>query len=79
MDSDSDSNHEKLYSNQTIDRYLMFYSQSTAKGHIKVKQNVFVPQEKHSDSLLNTHSIVEDWRNFGEMKLNELGRQKLGR
>ena len=26
------------------DRYLMFYAQSTAKGHIRAKQNVFLPQ-----------------------------------
>ena len=32
-----------------------------------------------SDSLFNTHSTVEDWRNLGKMKLNEPGRQKLGR
>ena len=36
----------------------------------------------HSDSQLSTHSgisTVEDWRNVGKMKLNEPGRQKLGR
>ena len=39
-----------------------------------------IPTEsKHSDSLLNTHSNVEDLRNLGGMKLNEPGRQKLGR
>ena len=27
-----------------IDRYLMFYAQSTAKGYRKAKQNVFLPQ-----------------------------------
>ena len=26
--------------------YLMFYAQSIAKGHIKAKQNVFLPQVK---------------------------------
>ena len=51
---------------QQIDRYLMFYTQSTAKGYIRAKQNVFLPQVK----------IV---RNLGKMKLNELGRQKLCR
>ena len=29
---------------RTVDRYLMSYSQSTAKGHIRAKQNVFLPQ-----------------------------------
>ena len=33
----------------------------------------------NSDSLLNTQYTVGDWRNLGEMKLNEPGRQKLGR
>ena len=33
---------------------------------------------KNSDALFDTHSTV-DWRNLGEMKLNELGRQKLDR
>ena len=28
------------------DRYLMFYAQSTAKGKIRAKQNVFLPQVK---------------------------------
>ena len=31
---------------------------------------------KNSDSLLNTHSTIEEWRNLGKMKMNELGRQK---
>ena len=26
--------------------YLMFYAQSTAKGHIRAKQNVFLSQEE---------------------------------
>ena len=29
-----------------IDRYLTFYAQSTAKGHIRAKQIVFLPQVK---------------------------------
>ena len=28
-----------------IDIYLIFYAQTTAKGHIRAKQNVFLPQE----------------------------------
>ena len=27
-------------------RYLMLYTQSTAKGYIRVKQNIFLPQVK---------------------------------
>ena len=55
----------------------MFYAQSNAKGHIRVKQNVFLPQS--SDSILNTHFTVEGWRYLEKMKLNEPGKQKLGR
>ena len=29
------------YGNVEIDRYLMFYAQSIAKGHIRAKQNVY--------------------------------------
>ena len=62
-----------------IDGYLMFYAQSTTKGHIRGKQNVFLyTTSKYSDSQLNTHSTVENLRNLGKMKLNEPGRQKLG-
>ena len=31
-------------SHRQIDRYLMFYTQATVKGHIRTKQNVFLPQ-----------------------------------
>ena len=57
-------------------------------GEPTAKQKVFLPQvQNNSDSLLNTHSTVEDWRNLGEwggggrggVKLNQPGRQKLGR
>ena len=57
----------------------MLYAQSIAKVHIWAKQNVFLPLSKNSDSQLDTHSTVEDWKNWGEMKLNEPGRQTLGR
>ena len=61
----------------------MFYAQSTAKDHIiGAKQNVAynsTTTSKHSDSLLTTRSTVEDWRHVGKVKLNEPGRQKLGR
>ena len=50
------------------------------KGHIRMKQNYFLPQPKiQIHSLMHTHSIVGDWRNLGKMNLNEPGRQKLGR
>ena len=29
-----------------IDRHLMFYAQSTTKGHIRQKEKVFLPQMK---------------------------------
>ena len=57
----------------------MLYAQSTAMGYIRAKQYVFPTTSKNSDSLLNTHSIVEDFLKFGKMKLNEPGRQKLDR
>ena len=34
---------------------------------------------KNSESLFNTHSTVDDRINLENMKLNEPGRQKLGR
>ena len=34
-----------MYSyHKLVYRYLTFYAQSTIKGHVKVKQNVFLPQ-----------------------------------
>ena len=57
---------------------MMVYAHSTAKDHIMAKQNVFLPQVKmmiHN----NTHSKVEGWRHLAQMKLNEPGRQKIGR
>ena len=61
-------------------RYLMCYAQSTAKGHIRVKQNVFLP---HVNILIHyltcIHSTVHNWRHLGKMRLNEPGRQTLGR
>ena len=59
---------------------MLFYAQSTAKGHIRAKQSVFLTTSTNPDSLLTTHPTVEDWRNLGKMKLNELEfRQKIGR
>ena len=48
----------------------------------RAKQNALVPTSENSDSQLNAyifHPTLEDWRHFGKIKLNELGRQKLGR
>ena len=60
-----------------MDRYLMFYVQSPAKGHnIRAKQNCFPTTSKNYDALLNTHFTIED---LEKLKLNEPGRQKLGR
>ena len=42
---------------------MMFYAQSKAKGHIRMKQNVFLPQV--TILIHNLHIFtVEDWRNF---------------
>ena len=54
----------------------MFYPQSSAKGHTRMKQSVFGPQVNfliHDPS--NTHSTVKDWRNLQKMKLNEPRRE----
>ena len=58
---------------------MLFYAQLIAKGYIREKQNVFLPQVNISDSLLSTYSTVEDKRTLEKMKLNEPGRQKLDR
>ena len=55
----------------------MVYSQSTTKGDIGEKQKVMYSYHKYNyDSGLKTHPTVED---LEKMKLNETGRQKLGR
>ena len=36
------------------------------QGHIRVKQNVFLPQVKNDCSQLKTHSSAEDFRLLGE-------------
>ena len=54
--------------------YLIFYVQSIVKGHVRAKQNVSLP---HISLLkIKAHCTVEDLEKF---KLNESGRQKLGR
>ena len=55
----------------------MFYAQATAKGHNYQGETQCIPTSNNSDSLLSTHSTVENWRHFEKMKLNEPGRQKL--
>ena len=63
-----------------IGLYSMFYAQSTVKGYIRAKLNVLLPQVKFRflvyDAFHVLFMIGEVW---GKMKLNELGRQKLGR
>ena len=44
---------------------------------MRVKQNVFLLQVNMIHHF--TYFTVEDWRNVWKMKLNEPGRQKLGR
>ena len=56
----------------------MLYTQSTAKGHIRAKQNIFLPQVHILiHYLINTHSTVDDWKQLWKIKLNEPERQKL--
>ena len=59
----------------------MFDAQSTVKGHIRAKQNVFIPQVQQSDSILETHSIVEDLRKLEKNEVELAGevRNKVGR
>ena len=47
-------------------------------GSYQGETNYIPATSTKSDSLLNTHSIVEDCRNVGKTKLNEPGREKLG-
>ena len=52
---------------------VIFFAQSTAKGRISAKQNVYLPQAQiRIHYLIHTHSIVEDWRNSGKMKLRRM-------
>ena len=44
----------------------MFYAQSTVKGYNQGKRKCIPTTSKKSDSLLNTHSTVEDLEKFGE-------------
>ena len=54
---------------------LMFYTQSAAMGH-QGETKCIPTTRKHSDSLFNTHSTVEDGRNLVE---DELAGKELGR
>ena len=47
------------------DRYLMFYAQSTVKGHARVKQ-VYCYHKDNLNSLFRTHFIVYNWRCLGK-------------
>ena len=62
-------------SNRYIDIYSLLYPQSTAKGHIRAKQNALFPAttSKNSDLLLNTYPIAEDWRSLGEKEVEWAG------
>ena len=52
-----------------MDRYLMCYAQSVAKGHYQGETKRVPTTRENYDSPLGTHSTVE---------LNEPGRKKLG-
>ena len=53
---------------------MMFYFQSTAKGHIKAKQNVCITK-KMLIHYLKHFTPLKFWRLSQKMKLNEPGRQ----
>ena len=61
-----------------IDRYLTFYAQSTAKGHIRTKQNVFLQAKLSIHDLIHTPPL-RIAKTLWKMKMNEPGKQKLGR
>ena len=57
----------------------MFFTPSQPqKGHIRVTQNVFLPQVQILIHYLIHIPPLEIWRNLKKMNLNELGRHKLG-
>ena len=56
----------------------MSYAQSTAKGHIRAKENVFLPQVQIRIHYLKHIPPLKIWRNLQNTKLNEPGRPKLG-
>ena len=55
-----------------------FISTVNRGGSYPVETKGIPTTSENSDSPFNTHSTVEDWRNWGEMESNEPGRQKLG-
>ena len=59
-----------------IDRYLMFLRPVNGGGSYQGVGTKCIPiTSKNYDSLFYTHSTtVKDWRNLGEIKLNESGR-----
>ena len=58
----------------------MFYAQSTVKGLIRVKQNVFLPEAKFGFITLK-HILppLKVFKTLEKMKLYEPGKQKLGK
>ena len=57
----------------------MIYAQSTAKGHTREKQNVFLSQVKILIHYLIHIPPLRIGDILGKMKWNEPGRQTLGR
>ena len=55
----------RIITNQLIDMNLMFYTQSTRKGHIRVKQNVSLTTSKIL-ILFMTYFIVYNWKSLGK-------------
>ena len=49
----------------------MFYAQSTAKGHMRVKRNVFLPQVQNVIHCLTHMPQLMIGKMKGKMKLNE--------
>ena len=49
------------------------FTPSQSRKVISGRSKLYSYHKSNSDSLLNTHSTVEDWRNLEKMKLNEPG------
>ena len=56
--------------------YVFTLPQVNREGSYQGEPKCIPTTSEKSDSLFNTHSTFEDYRNLGKMKLNEPGRKK---
>ena len=62
-----------------IDRYLMFYAKSTGSYQGETKRRLLLPQEKLWFNFYDTFHCWRSEKFQKKMKLNEQGRQKVGK